>query len=247
MKTSTTAICLIASGFLVSQGPLLAQRGGAAHAGGGGFGGGGFHGGSIGNAGHVIKRPYFPGGAYGYAYPMGSTEFAGDQDLSSGDFGASSGAPTAYTGTGGGPPPAPLQDGTGVYVPPPGPGATPGASWDNDWWGQDPRAVEDPAAGGVADQGIGTAVASLPRGSDTVYASSDLYYFAEGIFYQAADSGYQIVAPPIGIEVKQLPNAAEMVKVDSQQYFVYNNTYYQALYGGSGVIYRVVEDPNSQG
>ena len=95
--------------------------------------------------------------------------------------------------------------------------------------------------------GIGTSVASLPRGCDTVHAAGVRYYYADGTFYQAADSAYQIVAPPIGIEVKQLPNAAEMATAGGQQYFVYNDTYYQALYGGSGVVYKVVEDPNSQG
>lgn len=239
MKTSTTAICLIASGLVVVQGPLLAQRGGAAHAGGGGFGGGGFHGGSIGNVGHVNNHPYYGGGAYGYATNMGATEFAGDGDLGGRSRGAT--GTTAYSGTGGSPPEE-LQDGTGINVQG-GEIVSDGPSWDNDWWANDPRSAAEAAAAGST----GTAVAALPRGCDTVFASNVPYYYSLGTFYQAADSGYQIVVPPIGIEVKQLPNAADMVKVDSQQYFVYDGTYYQALYGGSGVVYRVVEDPNSQG
>ena len=232
MKNSTTAICLIASGILMVQGPLLAR-------GGGGFGGGGFNGGSIGNAGNVGNHPYYPGGGYGYAYQMGATEFAGDEDLRSGDFGADSGAPTAYTGTGGGPPEE-LQDVTGINVQG-GEIVTDGPSWANDWWANDPRSAEEAAAAGPA----GSAVASLPRGSYTVYASNASYYYSLGTFYQEADSGYQVVTPPIGIEVRQLPNAAEIVNANNQQYFVYNDIYYQALYGGSGVVYKVVENPNS--
>ena len=111
---------------------------------------------------------------------------------------------------------------------------------DSDWWSQDPR-----AGAAATDVSIGTAVASLPRGCDTVYASNVPYYFSDGTYFQEADSGYRVVAPPIGIEVKQLPSTAEIVKVGSKQYLVYNDVYYQALYGGSGILYKVVEDPNS--
>jgi hypothetical protein len=171
---------------------------------------------------------------------MGSTTFEGDGDLNAG--GSGSAAPVAGTGTGGGPPQE-LQDGRGVYVPQ---GATDpgGASWDSDWWAQDPRSdAQRAVVASAADAGVGAVVPSLPRGYDTVYAANASYYFAEGSFFQAAESGYQAVAPPIGIEVKQLPYAAEMVKVKGQQYFAYNDIYYQALYSGSGIVYKVVEDP----
>ena len=124
MRTSTTAICLIASGMLMVQGPLLAKGGGGGHAGSGGFGGGGFHAGSIGNAGHVNNHPYY-GGYSGYGYAMGPTEFQGDGDLN--DRGSGSAAPVAVTGTGGGPPEE-LQNGRGVYVPR-GSGDPDGPSW----------------------------------------------------------------------------------------------------------------------
>lgn len=233
MRPSTIAICWIASGILMAGGPALAKGGGAGA-------GGGFHAGSIGNAGIGNHRPYYPGG-YGYAYGMGETTFAGDEDLNP----SSGAAPVAKTGTGGGPPPAPLEGGTGVYVPQgrtdPG-----GASWDSDWWAQDPRSEAEQAAIAAAiGADHGTVVPSLPRGYDTLYSPSGRYYFVDGTFYQEADSGYQVVPAPIGIEVKQAPYGAEMVEVGSQQYFVYNDVYYQALYGGSGIVYRVVEDPNS--
>lgn len=232
MRKRTRAICWIASVMLTVPGPLLAGRGG--------FGGGGFHGGSIGNAGHVANRPYYSGGYYGYA--MGPTTFEGDEGLNS--RGSGSAPPVAGTGTGGGPPEE-LQDGRGVYVPL-GPRDPGGPSWDSDWWAQDPRTeAEIAAAAAAADAAVGSLVPSLPRNYDTLYAANARYYFAEGTFYQAAESGYQAVAPPIGIEVQQLPRTAEMVAVKSQQYVVYNDIYYQALYSGSGIVYKVVEDPRN--
>ena len=240
MRNPTIAICWLASGILMVQGPVLAQHGGGGHAGNGGFGGGGFHGGSIGNVGHVNNPRYRPGG-YGYAYDMGETTFAGDGDLNAG---GGSAAPVAGTGTGGGPPEK-LQDGTGVYVPhgaiDPG-----GANWDSDWWARDPRSeAQQDARSAAVGASIGTVIPSLPRGYDTLYVPNARYYFIEGIFYQEADSGYQAVEAPMGIEVKQVPRDAEMIEVKSQPYFVYNDVYYQALYSGSGIIYKVVEDPNS--
>ena len=97
----------------------------------------------------------------------------------------------------------------------------------------------------MVNASVGSVVPSLPRFYDTLWAANARYYFAEGSFYQATDSGYQVVAPPIGIEVDQIPRTAEMVKVEGQQYFVYHDIYYQAFYSGSGVVYKVVEDPNS--
>lgn len=232
MRVRTTAIGWIATAMLIVQGPLLAL--------GGGVGDGGFHAGSIGNAGNVINHPYNPGGYYGYA--MGPTTIEGDQDLNS--RGRGSAPPVAGTGTGGGPP-EPLQDGQGIYVRQ-GDISSEGATWDSDWWAQDPRTEEERAVTAVAaDAAQGSVIASLPRGYDIVPAADGRYYFAQGNFYQATGSGYQAVAPPIGIEVKNIPASAEMVKVKGQQYFVYHEIYYQAFYSGSGVVYRVVEDPNS--
>jgi hypothetical protein len=232
MRDRTTAIGWIASVMLLVQGPLLAL--------GGGVGVGGFHGGSIGNAGNVVNRPNYPGGYYGYA--MGPATVEGDEDLN--PRGSGSAPPVAATGTGGGPPEE-LQDGTGIHVRKHAI-SDEGATWDSDWWAQDPRSEDEKAAAAArAEADPGVVVASLPRYYDTVYAADGPYYFAEGKFFQATESGYQVVAPPIGIEVKDLPPAAEMVKVNGQQYFVYNDIYYQALYGGSGIVYKVVADPNS--
>jgi hypothetical protein len=229
MRYRTTVIGWIASVVLLVQGPLLAL--------GGGVGNGGFHGGSIGNAGHVTN---YPGGYWGYA--MGPTTVEGDQDLNA--RGGGSAPPVAGTGTGGGPPEE-LQDGRGINV---RQGAInpEGASWDSDWWARDPRSEDEKAAAAERTQANpGAVVSSLPRYYDIVHAADGRYYFAQGKFYQAIESGYQVVEPPIGIDVKELPPATEMVKVKGQQYFVYNDIYYQALYGGSGIVYKVVEDPNS--
>lgn len=241
MRILTTAFCLTASAVLMVQAPLLAELGGPGPGGGGGFGGGGFHGGSIGNAGHVNNYPYYGGGCC-YGYAMGSTTVQGDENLNPGQNPAS---PVAGTGTGGGPPEK-IQDGTGVYVSQ-GQVLDDGeAGFDNDWWGNDPRTESQKAADAAVKAGTGSTVPSLPRNYDTLYDPSGRYYLSQGTFFQSAESGgYQVVAPPIGIEVKQVPRNAEMVTVGNQQYFVYNDIYYQALYSGSGIIYKVVEDPGA--
>ena len=235
MRDRTKPIGWIATVMLLVQGPLLALGGGV------GVGSGGFHGGSIGNAGQVVRRPNYPGGYGGYwGYAMGPATVEGDQDLNAR---RDSAPPVAGTGTGGGPP-EPLQDGKGINVRQ-GKINPEGAGWDSDWWAQDPRTEEQKAvASAAANATEGVVVASLPRGYDTVVGPEGRYYFSKGNFYQATDGGYQAVAPPIGLELKNIPSNAEMVKAGGQQYFVYNDIYYQALYGGSGIVYKVVEDPN---
>ena len=66
----------------------------------------------------------------------------------------------------------------------------------------------------------------------------------EGVFYAAADSGYEVIAPPIGATVATIPGSAELETVGGQQYFDLDGVYYQAFYSGSGLVYKVVEDPN---
>jgi len=221
------------------QGACWVSGGSAAYAAGGRFGGGGFHGGSIGNAGHVATLPYVPGAYYGYGYEIGPTTVEGDE----GPTGGGTSAPTAYSGTGGGPPQE-LQDGRGVYVPR-GSGSGEGPSWDSDWWAQDPRAGGQTVTGHAGDLEVGTVVTSLPMDREMVIAEGVTYYYLEGTFFRATDAGYQIVAPPIGIEIRHLPSSAEMVEVGGKQYLLHDDTYYQALYSGSGIVYKVVEDPSS--
>ena len=236
MRKLTIAVCVIAVGILMIQGPLCAKGGGAAHAGGGAFGGGGFNGGSIGSAGHVNNHPNYGRGSYGYGYAMGPTSFEGD-----GDLGGSSGgsAPVAYGGTGGGPPDQP-QDGTGVYKPR-GSGDPDGPSWDSDWWAHDP----EPDAGKTPELDAGATLPSLPKGYDTVYLSSQPYYYNDGTYFESTDSGYAVVSAPVGITVTSLPNQAELITVDRQQLFQVGDAYYQALYSGNGLVYKVVEDPGA--
>ena len=108
------------------------------------------------------------------------------------------------------------------------------------------RPLAEQAAARSTDLAIGTAVESLPRHHEILYGESgDSYYFHSGTYYQAAEQGFQVVKAPVGIEVENLPSTAEMVAIDRQQYFVYMDTYYQAFFGGSGVVYKVVDDPNT--
>lgn len=241
MKTSTAVIWLIAGAMWMAQGTCWIPAGGVAHAAGGRFGGGGFNGGSVGNAGKISTLPYYGYGGGYYDYPMGPTTFEGEGGQGGGSKG--SGAPTAYTGTGGGPPEE-LQDGRGVYVPL-GSGDAAGPSWDSDWWARDPRSAEEIAAE-ASEKNTGDVVASLPRGYETVHDSTARYYFCKGIFFQVVESGYQVVAPPAGIEVAQLPSTAELDTVDGKQYLVYEGVYYQPLYSGSGIVYKVVADPHQE-
>lgn len=91
---------------------------------------------------------------------------------------------------------------------------------------------------------VGAIVTSLPDDSETVYASGETYYYSDGTYLQATDDGqYAVAAAPTGGTVKSLPADAKMVKVEDKQYFLYNDVYYEALYGGSGVVYLVVDDP----
>lgn len=231
MRTLTIAVCVIVVGTLGVQVPLLARGGGGA------FGGGGFHGGSIGNAGNVGNHPYYGGGYSGYAYQFGATGFEGDG--TSGGSGGGSGV-VGYTGTGGGPPEE-LQDGRGVNKPV-GSAGSEGPSWDSDWWARDPHPEATQAIGAA----VGTAVASLPYGFDTVYLSSQPYYYYSGTFFRSADAGFEVVAAPIGISVRQIPDGADLITVNGQQYLQSGDVYYQALYSGNGLVYKVVEIPQGQ-
>lgn len=248
VRALLVAVPIVTSALLLSGSLAEAVGGGGAGvAGGGGFGGGGFHGGSIGNPGPAI-------GGYGY-YPGGYLNYGGVTN------------PTPETsnplGSGGGDQPytvyGPREPGAANEPPPKlkprgtvapedaldqgGPGDPLTGHLNDDWW-----AVGESAQGAAAEgPAVGAAVAKLPVGCDSGYVGSDQFFYRLGVFYAAESSGYEVIAPPVGATVRTIPGSAELVTVGQQQFFDLDGVYYQAFYEGSGLVYKVVQDPTSQG
>lgn len=87
---------------------------------------------------------------------------------------------------------------------------------------------------------------SLPHHTQTVYVSGQQYYYADGTYVlPGTDGQYVVVAPPVGAQVNTIPADAELMTINGKQYFLYSGVYYQAMYGGSGMVYVVVEDPTA--
>lgn len=221
--------------------------------GGGSFGGGGFHGGSVGN-----HRPVTRG--YGYGYGGGYLNYGGVTNPTpetSNPLGSGGDQPYKVYGPrepGTAPPPTdtpdPLgpDDTRGAVAPGDaldqgGPGDPLTGHLNDDWW------VVGGSAKGAAATGaaIGTTVTTLPIGYESGYVGKHQFYYREGVFYTAAASGYVVIEGPVGATVKTIPGSAKLDTVGAQQYFVLDGVYYQALYGTNGLVYKVVQDPNSKG
>lgn len=236
-------VCVV-SGVLLLSGTLAEAEGGAGIgvAGGGGFGGGGFHGGSIGNPGPVT-------GGYGYwgvpsfgpvtnptpetSNPLGSGGGDTYQVYGPREPGAATDPPAQIKPRGTVAADDALDQG--------GPGDPLQGHLRDDWW-EAGESAQSAAAGGPA---VGTTVAKLPIGYKSGYVGNQQYAYRGGVFYAAAASGYVVIAPPIGATVATIPGSAELETVSGQQYFDLDGVYYQAFYSGSGLVYKVVEDPHS--
>ena len=229
-------VCVVALALL-SGGNLAEAEGG------GSFGGGGFHGGSIGNPSPVT------GGGYGYWGVPSFGPVTNPTPETSNPLGSGGGDTYQVYGPrepGAATDPPPKLEPRGTVAPEDaldqgGPGDPLQGHLRDDWW----EAGE--SAQGAATEGpaVGTTVAKLPVGYKSGYVGDQQYAYREGVFYAAADSGYEVIAPPIGATVATIPGRAELVTVDSQQYFDLDGVYYQAFYSGSGLVYKVVEDPHS--
>ena len=223
---------------------LFANSAEAEGRGGGNFGGGGFHGGSINNPGPVT-------GGYGYwgvpyfgpvtnptpetSNPLGSGGGDTYQVYGPREPGAATEPPPKLEPRGTVPPEDALDQG--------GPGDPLTGHLNDDWW-EVGGSAQGAATGGPA---VGTTVARLPVGYKTGYVGDQQYAYREGVFYAAADSGYEVIAPPIGATVVTIPGRAQLETVGGQQYFDLDGVYYQAFYSGSGLVYKVVQDPSSKG
>jgi len=242
----------VVTGVLLSGGDV-AQAAGGGGVGGGGFGGGGFHGGSINNPGPVT-------GGYGYwgvPYNFGPVVDPTPAPQTSNPLGNGGGQtyqvygprePGPATPPTDTPDPLGPDDTRGAVAPGDaldqgGPGDPLQGHLRDDWW-EAGESAQSAAAGGPA---VGTTVAKLPIGYKSGYVGNQQYAYREGVFYAAADSGYEVIAPPIGATVATIPGSAELETVGGQQYFDLDGVYYQAFYSGSGLVYKVVQDPNSKG
>jgi len=87
---------------------------------------------------------------------------------------------------------------------------------------------------------IGFYLNVLPFGYYPFYFGGYPYYYNEGLFYQQYDSGYQVVAPPVGAEVPRLPRGSQDITIDGQKYFEKDGVYYEKVIGENGKkAYRV--------
>ena len=234
---------LIAASVVICAILLIANLAEAEGRGGGGFGGGGFHGGSINNPGPVT-------GGYGYwgiPYNFGPVVDPSAAPQTSNPLGSGGGdtyqvygprEPGAATD-----PPAQIKPRGTVAADDAldqgGPGDPLQGHLRDDWW-EAGESAQGAAAEGPA---VGTTVAKLPIGYKSGYVGNQQYAYREGVFYAAADSGYEVIAPPIGATVATIPGSAELETVGGQQYFDLDGVYYQAFYGSGGLVYKVVEDP----
>ena len=240
---------LIAVSVVICAILLFAKLAEAEGRGGGNFGGGGFHGGSINNPGPVNGRygyPYGYGGGYlnygGVTNP--TPETSNPLGSGGGDTYQVYGAREPAAPGGATAPPAQTKPkGTvdaGDALDQGGPGDPLTGHLNDNWW--EYGGSEATAAPGIA---IGTTVASVPVGSENGYIASQRYYYWEGVFYTSAASGYEVIAPPIGATVSTIPGRSQLETVGGQQYFDLDGVYYQAFYSGSGLVYKVTEDPQS--
>lgn len=89
----------------------------------------------------------------------------------------------------------------------------------------------------------GAVIPSVPASSTTVSGAVKNFNYSNGVFYEQADKGYQIVEPPPGILITSLPKGAVTVTVNSVNYREFGGVWYQPFYSGSEVIYQTVPNP----
>jgi hypothetical protein len=74
----------------------------------------------------------------------------------------------------------------------------------------------------------------------TIVAINDMNYsYYGGVFYEPANGGYQVVAPPIGAVVSSLPPDNVAVEVGGDTYYYYGGAFYFPVSNG----YQLVHAP----
>jgi hypothetical protein len=65
------------------------------------------------------------------------------------------------------------------------------------------------------------------------------YRYDAGVFYEPADGGYQVVAPPFGAIVPALPPNYSSMQIGGDTYYYFGGTFYVQVING----YQVVRAP----
>jgi hypothetical protein len=96
---------------------------------------------------------------------------------------------------------------------------------------------------------LGVRINVLPYGYYPFYWGDDYYYYDNGLFYQQYqdnsggqdNSGYTVVAPPMGAVVPTLPQDAQSITINGEQYYVSNGVYFEPITKPDGSAgYQVV-------
>ncbi len=82
----------------------------------------------------------------------------------------------------------------------------------------------------------------LPFGYSRIYVGPNPYYYNEGIYYRSyGNTGYEVVAPPLGATVNKLPANARVTVINGQKYYELGGTFYQEeISENNKLSYRVV-------
>ena len=87
---------------------------------------------------------------------------------------------------------------------------------------------------------IGFYLGTLPYGYYPFWYGPYQYYYADGIFYQPYNGGYQVTTPPVGAAVPSLPKGAKSIVIDGQQFYQFNGVYYKTVVNDQGKNVYVV-------
>jgi len=87
----------------------------------------------------------------------------------------------------------------------------------------------------------GYTIHTLPRLAVTLAIGGLLFYYADGIYYRHATSGFIVATPPVGVVITTLPVGYTVFVLGGLTYYYYADVYYvwDSYRGG----YRVVEAP----
>ena len=85
----------------------------------------------------------------------------------------------------------------------------------------------------------GTVVTTMPPSAVIIRSGRNPYYFSNGIYYAAQNSGFVIVRPARGLRIGLLPVGYRTIVVGPRNYYYYYGTYYTK----AEKEYKVVDPP----
>jgi len=86
---------------------------------------------------------------------------------------------------------------------------------------------------------------TIPRVAVTISLGGLLFYYADGIYYRHATSGFVVALPPVGLVITTLPVGYTVFLYSGITYYYYADVYY--VWDGYRGGYRVVEAPIDTG